>query len=56
MHELVQVGADVAESDIEGRIAPFRPETGETLLLDATASDIWRLCDGERTVEEVSAC
>ncbi len=53
MHDLVQVGADVVESDIGGRIALFRPETGETLLLSATASDIWRLCDGERTVEAI---
>lgn len=45
--------AGVFERDIEGCVALLHPDCGEVVLLNETASDIWRVTDGELSAEEV---
>ena len=47
--------ADIVVLDIDGMINVFDPETSELLVLNQTASAVWLLCDGVRTVEGVVA-
>lgn len=46
---------DVVETEIDECVALFHPVTGEAVVLNTTASDIWRLSDGELTLEELTA-
>lgn len=39
--------------EVEEEILIFKPETGEAFLLNPTASAIFELCDGERTVSSI---
>lgn len=39
--------------EIDGDISLYHPESGEALVLNATASDIWRLLDGEHGVDHI---
>lgn len=51
-----RVGPPVATAvftEIEGRISVLNPQTDRVLMLNETASDIWRLADGEHSLEEV---
>ncbi|MGH9158285.1 MAG: PqqD family protein [Acidimicrobiales bacterium] len=45
----------VVETEIDGCLALFHPETGRVLVLNATASDIWRLADGAHDLAAVTA-
>lgn len=45
--------ARIVESEVDGNISLFDPETGEVSLLNDTASDVWRLADGTQTLEEM---
>lgn len=45
----------VVETEIDDCVALFHPATGETVVLNTTASDIWRLSDGELTLPELTA-
>lgn len=47
--------AEIVETEIDDCVALFHPVSGEAVVLNATASDIWRLSDGELTVEELTA-
>lgn len=40
-------------TEIEGRISILNPLTDRVLMLNETASDIWRLADGEHSLEEL---
>lgn len=41
------------ESEVDGRISLFDPQTQEVSMLNDTASDVWRLCDGTSTLDQV---
>ena len=41
------------ELDIDGRVNLYHPTLDQVLVLNETASDVWRLCDGEHTLEEI---
>ncbi len=45
--------AHIVESEVDGRISLFDPESQEVSLLNDTASDVWRLCDGTSTIDQV---
>ena len=45
--------AHVIETEIKGDISLFDAETNNVIVLNSTASDVWRLCDGEQTLEEI---
>jgi hypothetical protein len=47
--------SQLIESEIDGDISLYHPRTEQVVVLNGTASDVWRLCDGERSVEEVAA-
>lgn len=42
------------ETEIDGDISLYHPPTEQVTVLNGTASDVWRLCDGERTVDEIA--
>jgi hypothetical protein len=39
--------------ELDGDISLYDRATSQALLLNATASDVWRLLDGEHTVDEI---
>lgn len=39
--------------ELDGDISLYHPGTGQALVLNATASDIWRLLDGEHSVPRI---
>lgn len=41
--------------ELDGDISLYHPETGHAVVLNATASDIWRLLDGEHGVAGIVA-
>jgi hypothetical protein len=43
----------VIETEVKGDISLFDARRNQVLVLNATASDIWRLCDGDQTAEEI---
>lgn len=43
----------VTEVEVEGRACLLSPSTREVVLLNQTASDVWYLCDGDLTLDEV---
>lgn len=45
--------AHVVESEVDGRISLFDPQTEEVSMLNDTASDVWRLADGTSTLDQV---
>ncbi len=45
--------AHVIETEVKGDISLFDAETNNVIVLNSTASDVWRLCDGEQTLEEI---
>ncbi|WP_158564246.1 PqqD family protein [Jiangella anatolica] len=45
--------AAVREMDIDGEVTLFHEPTHTALVLNETAGDVWRLVDGERTVDEI---
>lgn len=49
------VAPDVTQVDLDGRICVYSPGVRQALVLNETASDIWRLSDGEHTLEEIIA-
>jgi hypothetical protein len=40
-------------SDVDGRIALFLPSMQQAAVLNETASDVWRLCDGDHDLDEI---
>ena len=47
--------ASIIETEIKGDISLFDVRRDQVLVLNATASDVWRLCDGEQTLDEIVA-
>jgi hypothetical protein len=45
--------AGVSEVEIDGRICLYAPGSEQVVVLNDTASDVWRLADGERTLAEL---
>lgn len=41
------------ETEVGGDISLYDPTSERVIVLNATASDIWRLCDGEQTLDEI---
>lgn len=39
--------------ELDGDISLYDSATSQALVLNATASDVWRLLDGEHTVDEI---
>lgn len=46
---------EAAETDIDGRISLLNPRTERVLMLNETASDVWRLADGSHGLEEMTS-
>lgn len=47
--------ASTVATEIDGRISLFNPDTDRVLMLNETASDIWRLADGEHSLDDLNA-
>lgn len=45
--------AGVVESDVDASMALFQPDSGHVFVLNPTAADVWRLSDGELTLDQV---
>jgi Coenzyme PQQ synthesis protein D (PqqD) len=45
--------ARVRQLDIDGEITLYDGEHSNALVLNTTASDVWRLLDGHRSIEEI---
>ncbi len=45
----------VLETEVGDDISLYDPTKEQVSVLNGTASDIWRLADGTRTVEEITA-
>lgn len=45
----------VTEVDIDGIITVYAPATAQVLVLNETASQVWRLADGHRDVTDLTA-
>lgn len=43
----------ILETEIDGDISLYNPSTEQVTVLNGTASDVWLLCDGEHTCEEI---
>lgn len=43
----------VRELEIDGDITLFHTRTNSAVILNGTASDVWRLLDGQRMAEEI---
>lgn len=43
----------LVETEVDGRISLYDPQREHVSVLNETASDVWRLCDGEHTLDEV---
>lgn len=39
--------------ELDGDVSLFDTATQQALLLNATASDVWRLLDGQHTLDEI---
>lgn len=45
--------AHVLETEVDGQISLYNPHNESVTVLNETASDIWRLSDGEHTLAEM---
>lgn len=45
---------DVLEAEVDGDVSLYHPGTERVVVLNRTASDIWRLLDGSHTLGEVT--
>ena len=45
----------VRELEIDGDVTLFHTPTNSVVVLNGTASDVWRLLDGQRTAEEIAS-
>lgn len=41
------------EVGVDGEISIYNPSTEQVTVLNGTASDVWRLADGEHTLDEI---
>ena len=47
--------AGVLETEFDDDLSLYLPKSETVAVLNATASDVWRLCDGDLTVDDVVA-
>lgn len=45
--------AHIIETEIKGEISLFDAEQNQVVVLNSTASDVWRLSDGEHTLDQI---
>lgn len=45
--------AHVLETEIDDEISLYNVQNENVIVLNITASDVWRLCDGEQTFDEI---
>ena len=45
--------SNIIETEIKGDISLYDVSRNQVLVLNGTASDVWRLCDGEQTLAEI---
>lgn len=45
----------ILETDVDGEISLYNPSNESVTILNDTASDVWLLCDGEHTVDEIKS-
>lgn len=43
----------ILETEVDGEISLYDPENENVTILNDTASDVWLLCDGEHSTEEI---
>ena len=43
----------VTEVEVDGRISVFSPLAQQLVALNETASDVWRLCDGDHDLQSI---
>ena len=43
----------VLETEVDGDLSLYHPKSETVAVLNTTASDVWRLCDGDLTLAEV---
>ena len=46
--------AHLLETEIDDEISLYDPRTEQVVVLNKTASDVWRLSDGESDLDEIS--
>lgn len=46
-------GTHILETEIGDEVSLYDPKTEQVTVLNGTASDIWRLADGEHDVDEI---
>ncbi|MGI8665370.1 MAG: PqqD family protein [Jatrophihabitans sp.] len=44
---------DVVVEDLDDDVCLYRPDIDEVVVLNATAGDVWRLADGQLSMDEV---
>jgi hypothetical protein len=44
---------NVLETELDGDVSLYDPASEQVTILNGTASDVWYLCDGTRTEEEI---
>ena len=43
----------VIETEVRGDISLYDAQNERVLVLNGTASDVWRLCDGDQTFDQI---
>ena len=43
----------ILETDVDGEISLYDPTNENVTILNGTASDVWLLCDGQHSAEEI---
>lgn len=57
MGDCEQVGPprpNLLETEVDGDISIYDPGSERVVVLNATASDVWRLTDGQHTIDEIA--
>jgi hypothetical protein len=52
-HRVGPPPSHIIETEVKGDISLFDAERNQVVVLNATASDVWRLCDGDQTLDEI---
>lgn len=43
----------IIETEIDDEVSLYNAQNERVMVLNITASDVWRLCDGEQTLDEI---
>lgn len=43
----------IIETEVHGDVSLYDPTREQVLVLNSTASDVWRLCDGDHDSDEI---